>query len=176
MGQEGPAVKEYRAWTAMKQRCLNPAGVNFHRYGGRGIRVCAEWLTSFDAFYRDMGPAPSPGHSVDRIDNDGNYEPRNCRWATSAEQARNKSTNRLLTLNGETLTASDWSRRTGISIGAISYRLDHLKMTTAQALTTPADPSSRGRLSWVSRRETMKRYRRWDANNCGPDCDLAERG
>ena len=75
----------------MKERCRNPKHNRFHRYGGRGIRVCDRWLDSYENFLADMGRKPSPTHSVDRIDNDGHYEPGNCRWATDAEQRANRS-------------------------------------------------------------------------------------
>jgi hypothetical protein len=82
---------EYRAWQGMRQRCLNPNATGYTRYGGRGIKVCSEWLGSFDAFYGHVGPRPGTGFSLDRINNDGNYEPGNVRWATHETQARNKS-------------------------------------------------------------------------------------
>lgn len=80
---------EYRSWLAMKTRCSNPRRAVWKHYGGRGIAVCPEWRVSFAQFFADMGPKPSPAHSIDRINPNGHYEPCNCRWATQAEQMRN---------------------------------------------------------------------------------------
>jgi len=84
---------EYRSWCHMKGRCYCPNDSRYHRYGGRGIKVCDRWLNSFENFYKDMGPRPSPKHSIDRVDNNGNYEPSNCRWVTVKTQNSNRSTN-----------------------------------------------------------------------------------
>jgi hypothetical protein len=100
----GGYTPEYRAWLHMRGRCYNPNVNRFENHGGRGIKVCDRWNESFEAFLADMGPRPSPTHSIDRYpDNDGNYEPGNCRWATPREQQGNKRTNVFVILNGQTL-------------------------------------------------------------------------
>jgi hypothetical protein len=87
-------VPEYRVWLAMRERCSDPNNKFYRRYGGRGIRVCARWQADFAAFYEDMGPRPGDRWSIDRIDNDGNYEPGNCRWATAEQQRANRGDGR----------------------------------------------------------------------------------
>lgn len=111
----------YRVWAAMKRRCLNPKVREFARYGGRGITVCARWM-EFENFLADMGE-PHPGMSIDRINVDGNYEPGNCRWATATEQSRNQRSNRMLTIDGETLCVAAWAERSGVNKGAVYARL-----------------------------------------------------
>jgi hypothetical protein len=118
----GYGTPEYSVWSAMRARCLNPAHSNYRHYGGRGIQVCERW-ESFANFLADMGPRPSLRHSIERTDSNGNYEPGNCRWATPAEQARNKSTNRFFTLNGETMCLTDWAKRLGVSPDCLAARL-----------------------------------------------------
>jgi hypothetical protein len=126
------ATAEHRSWTAMRTRCNNPKQLAWPNYGGRGITVCERW-DSFENFLADMGERPS-GCSLDRIDNNGNYEPGNCRWATKAEQSNNRRTNIFVTHDGETLTITQWCTRLGISNGAVRTRMSKNKVTPRQAL------------------------------------------
>lgn len=117
---ERTGTPEYRTWASMKRRCHNPRHKLFYRYGGRGISVCVRWL-NFENFFADMGERP-PGGSLDRIDNEGNYEPGNCRWASRLEQARNTSKTCRITIDGVTRCASEWSEISGIPQYIIAYR------------------------------------------------------
>lgn len=130
-------------WRQMRDRCLNPNNPRFGDYGGRGISVCERW-GSFENFLADMGDRPR-GYQLDRIDNNGNYEPSNCRWATVGQQLNNKRNNRLLTLNGETLTIGEWSQRTGLPWDAIRSRLRY-GWSVERALTEPVSKQSNPRL------------------------------
>lgn len=114
---------EFKAWGGMLDRCRNPNTKGYARYGGRGIRVCARWRQSFVAFLEDMGSRPSRRHSIDRIDNDGDYEPGNCRWATRKEQMRNTRANVMVEHEGETLCLVEWAERCGISPARLWRRL-----------------------------------------------------
>jgi len=126
---------EYRTWAGIIERCGNLQGQNFENYAGRGIKVCERWL-KFEHFLEDMGCRPGKGYSIDRIDNNGNYEPNNCRWATHAEQQRNKRNNVILTHDGFTGTQSEWAVRTGIHLATICARLKK-GWSVADTLTKP---------------------------------------
>lgn len=114
--------REYAAWRGMRHRCANPRAKSYRNYGGRGIRVAPEWDTSFERFFADMGPAPD-GWSLDRIDNDGNYEPGNCRWASNSTQHRNTRRTHLIEFAGQSLCITDWASKLGISVRALRDRL-----------------------------------------------------
>jgi hypothetical protein len=132
-GQSGSLA--YRSWASMMARCYKPATVGYRRYGGRGIMVCARWH-DFANFLADMGERPGREYSIDRIDNDENYEPANCRWATAREQQRNKSNGRIIDVEGQQLSLTEWSERSGISLGVLSERLRH-GWDAAEAVRTP---------------------------------------
>lgn len=112
-----------RSYRSMLERCYRVKDKYYHLYGGRGIGVCERWRSSFQSFYEDMGPRPL-NHSLDRINNDGNYEPLNCRWAESIIQANNRRSNRRITFNGKTQTISEWSRELCLNKSVIRNRLE----------------------------------------------------
>ncbi len=119
----GTGTPEHRVWKSIITRCCNPKARCFPRYGGRGIRICERWRSSFAHFLADVGARPSVKHQIEREDNDGDYEPGNCRWATDAEQRRNKRTNRFVEHDGLRLTITDWSKRTGIDKTTLRNRI-----------------------------------------------------
>ena len=126
---------EYYTWVTMKDRCCNPRSKHHARYGSRGIKICTRWLDSFENFFEDMGLRPE-GLSLDRIDNEGDYSPENCRWATPREQANNRRNTARVEFNGQAYTMARLARRFGIKVDTLRYRLQR-GMTVTQALTTP---------------------------------------
>lgn len=121
----------------MQRRCYDRGFTEFERYGRRGIRVCARWRNSFKDFLADMGARPSAYYSIERRDNNGNYEPGNCYWATAREQANNRRTNTLVTLNGKTQTLTQWQRELGIKHHTVMTRMGKRGWSVEQALLTP---------------------------------------
>ena len=126
-------TKIYRIWAGMRNRC-NPSG-GHPRYSGRGIACCERWI-SFEAFYEDMGDCPD-GHSLDRIDNDGDYSPENCRWATSRQQARNTRKNRIVEIDGRKMTAIEAANEHGIKYTTFMRRISN-GMTPEDAAKIPS--------------------------------------
>lgn len=112
----------YSSWTSMRSRCRNPKDPSYASYGGRGISVCARWA-DFALFLEDMGERPSPDHSLDRLDVNGDYEPANCRWATRRQQSRNTRRAVRFTAHGETLHIEDWASRLGCKQATIRARI-----------------------------------------------------
>lgn len=133
----------YRRWQHMIQRCHNPNDRDYARYGARGVYVCDRWRyaddthTGFEKFLLDMGPPPGPTHSIDRVDNAGPYSPENCRWATHVEQANNRRTTRVFTVDGATKPLSEWCKIYRIGSKTVLYRLKHMGMTPKDAITKP---------------------------------------
>lgn len=115
--------KCYTRWQAMKRRCYSENDRRYHDYGGRGISVCDRWLESYENFLDDMGMPPDSTYQIDRIDNNGNYEPSNCQWVSRVTNGRNKRNNRIITANGESKTLVEWSEVTGIKRETISMRI-----------------------------------------------------
>jgi hypothetical protein len=125
-GRRGEFKKEYRAWLSIKDRCENTECNVFEYYGGRGISICQRWLgpNGFSNFLKDMGSCPPDKDSVDRYpNNNGNYEPTNCRWADAKDQANNRRSCRLIFFNGETLNLTQWAERAGMNSHKLAKRL-----------------------------------------------------
>lgn len=122
-GHPNHPSRTYRSWNMMKQRCLNPNDPRYADYGGRGIKICTQWINSFIKFKEDMGARPL-GTSLDRWPNtNGDYAPGNCRWATPKEQQRNMRTNRYLEFNGERKLLSDWAKELGVTYELLRSRV-----------------------------------------------------
>lgn len=123
----------YRIYSLMKSRCYNPNSHKYHRYGGRGIGICEEWLNNFESFYWwALAYGYRDGLTIDRIDNDGNYCPENCRWSTNEEQCNNREHHILLEINGETKTIAQWSKESGVKYTTIHAR--HRRGWTGESL------------------------------------------
>lgn len=123
----------YKVWLKMRKRCQNPTAPHYDRYGGRGITVCERWQT-FENFFADMGERPE-GLTIERIDNNGNYELGNCKWATHQEQCNNRESNVLITAHGKTLNVAQWAVIIGKHVSTVHRRLRQ-GLTGEQAVAT----------------------------------------
>lgn len=141
---------EWLAWHNMRSRCYLETNECYANYGGRGIVVCDQWREDFTVFLRDVGRKPSLRHSLDRKDVNGPYSPDNCRWATDAEQARNRRNTVLIEFDGKTLCAEDWAKITGVRGGTICKRIKN-GWTVERTLTTPAN-----RNNWIHGRQLAR--------------------
>jgi hypothetical protein len=130
-------TKEYSTWCRMKTRVKSDEPNKKKSYKDKGIIVCDEWANSFERFLNDIGYAPSKDHTLERIDNDGNYCKENCKWATKKEQCQNKSSNRFIEHNGIKDTLTNWEKRLGFKRGVLQYRLDN-NWNIESAMTTPS--------------------------------------
>jgi len=147
-------TRTYYSWKAMRRRCSDPKSIGWAHYGGRGIKVCDRWANDYDAFFEDMGPCPD-GMTIERIDNDGNYEPSNCRWASRKEQSRNTRSNHLIEYEGRTQSLTDWAEELGISVSGIDYRI-RSGMPVDQVLTSTrrrVDEAPHGSISRYTNRK-----------------------
>lgn len=132
---------EYRAWQHMRRRCRDPRGKDYSYYGGRGITICERW-EDFGNFLADMGPRPSPKHSLERSDVNGPYSPENCRWATFREQMLNKRDNHVLEFRGVRQTLTEWAEQSGLSFQTLRKRIV-AGWATERALSEPVRPGRR---------------------------------
>lgn len=128
---------EYKTWQSMKRRCYTPNTPRYMDYGGRGITVCDEWKDNFLQFLADMGRRPSSGHSIDRLDNNGPYNPDNCVWASRTQQSRNRRSNHMITYKGETKCLTEWAEQFDIAASTLAARINTYGWSVEKAFTTP---------------------------------------
>lgn len=131
---KGGPTAEYISWNRIKDRCLCPTYHSYSSYGGRGITICDEWKDNYEAFLSYIGRRPSPDHSIDRIDNEGNYEPGNVRWATRIEQANNTRRTKRYLYAGRLLTLAEIARERGVTYNRLHLRITRLNWTLERAL------------------------------------------
>jgi len=159
--RKGNPSPTYKSWQGLKERCNNPHNKRYDRYGERGISYCPEWET-FAGFLADMKECPY-GLSIDRIDNDKGYSPDNCRWATAAEQASNRSDNVRYTFQGKTQTQAQWARELGLGEKLLNNRINRDGWSVEKALSTPIRVQGAARQSHFTGVNWYKTGSKWHA-------------
>ncbi len=149
----------YQAYSSMVHRCYSIGRQNYKYYGGRGIKICDRWKDSFENFYEDMGERPD-GKTLDRIDNDGDYTPENCRWATRKEQQRNTRKNVMLTYNGRTQCIAAWAEEYGLHPSILHGRLYKCGWSVERALVRPVGVNG-GRPTLITFRGKTRSIKDW---------------
>jgi hypothetical protein len=142
--ENGKTPRLYRIWRNMKSRCYNPNTPKYKNHGGRGIKVCDEWQEYLPFHNWAMNNGYSDGLTIERIDNDGDYEPSNCKWATCKEQNLNKRDNRLITYECKTKSLAEWAESLGIKYSTLRCRLDDYSWSIEKAFTTPVKGDRNG--------------------------------
>jgi len=146
---------EFNTYRAMRNQCLNPSNKYYKYYGGRGVRICQEWLDDPRAFVDHVGLKPSPKHSLDRIDTNGNYEPGNVRWATEFAQKRNTRANVWLEAHGKRQTITDWSLELGLACKTIKHRIHVLGWALDKALSPERHAAGRPKILLTHNGKTL---------------------
>lgn len=173
-------MPEYMVWAAMKQRCYNKKCAAYKHYGRRGISVCKRWRNSFENFLKDMGRVPSLKHSIGRVNNDSDYKPSNCKWATDKEQANNRRSNVRVKFKSKTQTISQWAEELGINANTLYRRY---KTNGTQDFDKPVSISVkyRGKIKTISewaiilgidRGTLWYRYNKIEIKHFGKNVDL----
>lgn len=133
----GQQTKTYKTWIYMRRRCSDPAVIGYENYGGRGIKVCDRWQNSFENFASDVGTCPSPEHSIDRLDVNGQYEPGNCRWATKKEQAQTRRNRITVNVDGQEVCLKEACEKLGMHYRSVWSRIKQYGWSVNEALNTP---------------------------------------
>lgn len=132
--EDDKMTRFYRKWADMKTRCLNPNFIEYHRYGGRGIKICERWM-KYKNFEEDMLPTYKEGLSLDRIDNNGHYEPSNCKWSTRKEQSNNTKRSHPFKFRNKTMNLREWSKLLGIKRSTLAMRIYQYGWSIEKAFT-----------------------------------------